>query len=154
MARVASLLGCLVGLIITDKAISMDSRPIITGTIIGGVIYIDGQRLTTAQEQRGRIVTNEYDQLHDFMDQINHPDTTVTQVEALLARGVDLEKFSIQAGEDIYECGRRYGGESPEGFLVGKNQHFGNKKVMDYIFCEMLSKKLQRLAAREQKKHG
>jgi hypothetical protein len=152
MARVASLLGCLVGLIITDKAISMDSPQIITGTITGGVISIDGsQRLTTAQEQRWRIVTNEYDQLHELMDQIVNPEATVPQIDALLARGVDLEKFSIQAGEDLYECGRKYGGESPEGLPVGKNQHFGNKGVMDYIFCEMLSKKLEKLAVIEHK---
>lgn len=97
---------------------------------------------------------NGYVHVQEFEIYITNPKTTVSQIEALLARGVDLERFSFQAGEDIYECGRRYIGESPEDLPLGKNQHFGNKKVVDYIFCEMLSKKLERLAAQEQKKQG
>lgn len=123
MAKMASYLFCLVGSLLASEAISMDST-------------------------RGLVDYNVYEhlQLLQFTKKIVCPNATIVEIKTLLAQEVDLEKCSTQAGEDVYECGRRYRGRSPVA-SAEKNQHYGNKAVVDFVFGEMLYKKLEKVAA-------
>lgn len=90
-------------------------------------------------------------------------DACIDKVESLLSQGADPEirtymlknvEGNIVRGDDVYMNGIAYKGRSPEATPLERNQCLGNKEVMDYIFCEMLSRKLERLVAQEQKKQG
>lgn len=124
MAKVASWLVCFGGLMIMGNAFPMDRA-----------------ERDRCEEGFG------YGRLDRLMNKIQHPDTSVAEVE-LLASKMNFVFYSFKAGEHLYECGRKYGGRSPSDGAE-KNQHFGNKAVVDYVFCEMLSQKLEKLAAKE-----
>jgi hypothetical protein len=145
MPKVASWFAYWSGLMIVGNAFSMDKFLAIyqgkTSTINK---YIDSNGQTA---------------LHALVKRQN---ATIEEVRTLLSQGADPEirtyLFKDSAGvtrkgDDVYKNGIKYQGQSPAGLSeespLGKNQYIGDKNVMNYIFCEMLSKKLEKIAVQQ-----